>query len=449
MEEKTRKTGVPVIGAAPWGTHLCQFYVTRQDLVDILVPYFQAGLENNEFCIWVTSELLNEKEAGEAMRKAMPDFTRYLGRGQIEIVPHTEWYVKDGAFSGERVLKAWIDKLNQALAKGYEGMRITGNMAWLDEKTWGDFTDYEEAVNNTIGDHRMIAICSYPLDKCKISQVVDVVSNHQLALIKRAGNWVSSKPKEGQKITPQAISRRRLTSLQERFVKTGFMDLSDQEIIELLISQALPYRESHKVAKDCLAEFKDLSVFLAASPEDLERVGITSSGMFFIKLLHELPAEILKKKIIEHSFYKSSKEVFDYLYYSMRDLNKEVLKAIYLDRRNQIIDTADLFEGSLETIPIRPREIVENAILRGAAAIIFVHNHPSGDPAPSKSDKQFTRDLAFVGQIIQIKVLDHIIIGGNNYFSFADEGLINKYELDFLNFKIRAVSDGGASHTKK
>ena len=125
----------------------------------------------------------------------------------------------------------------------------------------------------------------------------------------------------------------------------------------------------------------------------------------------------------------------------MRDLDKEVLKAIYLNRRNQIIDTEDLFEGTLESLPIRPREIVESAIKHGAAAIIFAHNHPSGDPAPSKSDKRFTRDLAFVGEIVQIKVLDHIIIGGNTYFSFADEGLIEKYQLDFLNFKIKSVSD--------
>ncbi len=76
---------------------------------------------------------------------------------------------------------------------------------------------------------------------------------------------------------------------------------------------------------------------------------------------------------------------------------------------------------------------------------MFVHNHPSGDPIPSRSDKRLTRDMVFVGGIIQIKVVDHIIIGDNSYFSFADEGLIEKYELDFLNLKIRQVSDSGAS----
>jgi len=130
----------------------------------------------------------------------------------------------------------------------------------------------------------------------------------------------------------------------------------------------------------------------------------------------------------------------------MRDLKKEVFKAIYLNSRNQIIDTEDLFEGTLEGIPIRPREIVESVIKHNAAAVIFVHNHPSGDPAPSKSDTRFTRDLVFMGNIIEVKVLDHIIIGGNEYFSFADEGLIRKYEDSFLNLKIRGVFDSGASH---
>ncbi|MBE9483185.1 MAG: hypothetical protein IMY88_05835 [Chloroflexi bacterium] len=136
------------------------------------------------------------------------------------------------------------------------------------------------------------------------------------------------------------------------------------------------------------------------------------------------------------------------LYYSMRDLKKEVFKAIYLNSRNQIIDTEDLFEGTLEGIPIRPREIVESVIKHNAAAVIFVHNHPSGDPTPSKSDTRFTRDLVFMGNIIEVKVLDHIIIGGNKYFSFADEGLIAKYEDNFLNLKIKGVFDSGAGHQR-
>ncbi|MBA7666055.1 hypothetical protein ES703_74130 [subsurface metagenome] len=242
------------------------------------------------------------------------------------------------------------------------------------------------------------------------------------------------------------MKERPLTPLQGRFIKSGFEGFDDRETIELFLSLALSHRECQKLAKECLEHFRSLSGVLAASPQELGRVGVTSSCMFCIKLLHELPTEILKQKIIEQPFYKSSKEVFDYLYYSIRDLQKEVFKAIYLNSRNQIIDTEGLFEGTLESIPIRPRDIVESTIKHNAAAVIFVHNHPSGDPTPSKSDKRFTRDLVFMGNIIEVKVLDHIIIGGNKYFSFADEGLIKKYEDSFLNLKIRGVFDSGAGY---
>ena len=237
------------------------------------------------------------------------------------------------------------------------------------------------------------------------------------------------------------VKERSLTPLQDRFIRTGFEGFGDQEIVELLLSLCLPLRDCRSLAKKCLAEFQDLSGFLSASPQELERVEVAPVITFCITLLHELPAEILKKRIIDKPVYQSSREVYDYLYYSMRDLNREVLKAIYLSSRNQIIDTVTLFEGNLEGIPVRPREIVESAMKHNAVAVIFAHNHPSGDPVPSKSDKQFTRDLVFVGEIIQIKVVDHIIIGGNEYFSFADEGLIEKYGLDFLNFKIRKLAD--------
>lgn len=232
-----------------------------------------------------------------------------------------------------------------------------------------------------------------------------------------------------------------LTPLQKRFTKSGFEGFGDGECIELLLSLCLSPRDCKKLAKECVERFGNLRRFVSASSDELQQTGIPPPCIYCIKLLHELPIEVLKQKIVEKPVYKSSKEVFDYLYYSMRDLKKEVFKVIYLDNRSQIIDTTDLFEGTLEDIPIRPREIVESAIRHNAAALIFVHNHPSGDPTPSTSDKQLTRDLVFIGYILQIKVLDHIIIGENRFFGFADEGLIEKYEDSFLNLRIRSLFD--------
>lgn len=184
-----RKTGIDILGDVPWGTHLCQFYQTKKDLLDILLPYFKAGLENNEFCLWITSKPLNQKEAKEAIEKTIPQFDRYLARGQIEIIPYSEWYLKDGSLNAERVLADWIDKLNEGLKMGFEGLRLTGNTFWLEKKHWKEFADYEERINAVIGKHRMIAICTYSLDRCGAFELIDVVRNHQFALIRRQGEW--------------------------------------------------------------------------------------------------------------------------------------------------------------------------------------------------------------------------------------------------------------------
>ncbi|UJS18355.1 MAG: PAS domain S-box protein [Candidatus Jettenia sp.] len=187
MAKIMRKTGIDIIGDTPWGTHLSQFYQTREDLIDILVPYFKAGLENNEFCMWITSEPLTVEEAKSAMKKILPDFEHYIVKKQIEIIPYTEWYLKDGIFNLQEVLNGWVDKLNQAVTKGYDGMRITGNTAWLEKKDWKSFADYEEAIDNVLSYYPMMAICSYSLDKCRAYEIIDVVRNHQFALIKREG----------------------------------------------------------------------------------------------------------------------------------------------------------------------------------------------------------------------------------------------------------------------
>ncbi|MDD5575000.1 MAG: MEDS domain-containing protein [Candidatus Omnitrophica bacterium] len=186
-----RKTGIPLVGDVSWGTHFCQFYETKEDLLDILVPYFKAGLENNEFCMWVTSEPLDVADAREAMQKAFADFDQCLKKGQIEIIPYTAWYVLDGSFDAQRVLKGWVDKLDRALAQGYEGLRLTGNTFWLEKENWRKFTDYEEEINRVIGRYPMLAVCTYSLRRCGASEVVDVVNNHQFALIKRRDVWES------------------------------------------------------------------------------------------------------------------------------------------------------------------------------------------------------------------------------------------------------------------
>ncbi|MBI4317692.1 MAG: MEDS domain-containing protein [Chloroflexi bacterium] len=207
METGLRNSGIDIIGNVPWGTHFCQFFESGDDLLDILVPYFKAGLENNEFCMWVTAEPVGVADAKRALSKAVPDVDRYLASGQLEILSYRDWYTKGGAFDSDRVLNGWVDKLSNALREGYDGLRLTGNTFWLEKRDWRSFADYERAVDSVIGQYRMVAICTYAVDKCGVSEVADVISNHQFALVKRHGRW---------EIIESAQRKRALDALRER-----------------------------------------------------------------------------------------------------------------------------------------------------------------------------------------------------------------------------------------
>ena len=230
--------------------------------------------------------------------------------------------------------------------------------------------------------------------------------------------------------------------LREKFLRSGLAGFHDYEIIELLLTLGSPRKDCKQQAKKVIKKFKTLRAALAASPQELQQIeGIGPHSAFGIKLVQEVAREFLKEKILDKPFYKSSQEVFDYLYHSMRGLRKEIFKVIYLNSQNQIIDTIDLSEGTVNSSSVSPREVIEGAIKHNAASLIFVHNHPSGNPEPSPSDKELTRELVYAGRIMRLKVLDHIIIGDNRYFGFAGEGLIEEYELDFLNLKLRGTSE--------
>ena len=233
--------------------------------------------------------------------------------------------------------------------------------------------------------------------------------------------------------------------LREKFIKSGLAGFQDYEIVELLLTLGSPRKDCKQSAKEAIKRFRTLRGVLEASPQELRQIeGIGPHSAFGIKLVQEVAREFLKEKVIDKPVYKSAQEIFDYLYHSMRGLKKEVFKVIYLNSQNQIIEIADLFQGTVDSSFISPREVVEGAIKCYAASVILVHNHPSGNPEPSKNDKEVTRDLVYAGSIMQVRVLDHIIIGDNRYFSFAGDGLVEKYELDFLKLKV-----GGTSEAKR
>jgi PAS domain S-box-containing protein len=204
----SRRFGIDLVGSIPWGTHLCQFYESKQDLIDILVPYFAEGLRGNEFCMWVTSSPLEVEEARQALAKSVPNLDDYFRKEQIEIVSYSDWYLLGGKFDSDRVLQGWVKKETDALNRGFEGLRLTGNTFWIERSLWQSFVDYEEAVNAVIGDHKMLALCTYCLGNCSGSDVLDVVRNHIGTLLKQGKKWSLVEDVLRRKKTEQALEAR-------------------------------------------------------------------------------------------------------------------------------------------------------------------------------------------------------------------------------------------------
>lgn len=214
--------------------------------------------------------------------------------------------------------------------------------------------------------------------------------------------------------------------LREKFLRSGLPSLHDYEIVELLLTLGTPRKDCKEQAKFAIKKFKGLRGVLSASLDELTEIKeIGRINAFGIKLFQEISERYLKEKILNKEIpLKSSKEVFDYLFQSMSKEKIEVFKVLFLNGKNKLIEVEELFRGSLNSSAVYPREIIKKAIKYNAVGLIFVHNHPSGDSSPSESDKEITENLISAGKVMQIKVLDHIIIGDNKYFSFADNGLL-------------------------
>lgn len=220
--------------------------------------------------------------------------------------------------------------------------------------------------------------------------------------------------------------------LRQKFLTHGLEKLTDEEIIELLLTLATPRRDCKQTAREALRRFEGLAGVMEASPDHLQRIpGIGPKNVLGLKLVHEVARKFLQERLKGREFISSSKEVYEYLLHSLRDLKKEVFKVIFMNGRNEVIQVETLFEGSLTSSAVYPREIIKSALDHHAAALVFAHNHPSGDPSPSTQDFAITRDLFLAGKIMGIQVLDHLIIGRNLYYSFADQGHIRRWEREF------------------
>ena len=182
--------GIPGIEKADWGEHSCVFFYTKDDLLNLTVPYIKAGLEDNEFCMWITGDPITHNDAFRALEQVLPDAHQYLVKKQLEILPHSQWYLSSGIFDPAIVLRSWLSKAEHAQAKGFAGLRITGNPFWLrSEQDWEQFGTYEQAVTQSISNQRVLALCTYPKEICQNNNVRQVLSSHGSTLIGYNEYW--------------------------------------------------------------------------------------------------------------------------------------------------------------------------------------------------------------------------------------------------------------------
>ena len=220
--------------------------------------------------------------------------------------------------------------------------------------------------------------------------------------------------------------------LKDKFLASGLKGFHDYEVIELLLTLGTPRKDCKDIAKAAMKIFGSFQNVLEASAEELCQVkGIGPKNLIGIKLVKAVADRYMIKKVENKNPLNNSKDLYEYLYHSMRDKKREYFRVIYLNAKNCVVTSETLFKGTLTASSVYPREVVRAALKHQAAALIFAHNHPSGDPQPSSDDVAVTRQLVFACRVMGIIVHEHLVIGNNRYFSFADHGYINQFNGEF------------------
>lgn len=212
---------------------------------------------------------------------------------------------------------------------------------------------------------------------------------------------------------------------RERFLKFGPQNVSDVELLAILLRTGGVESTAIDLARYLLQQFGSFRGIDRQSITELCKTdGIGPAKAVMIKAALEIGKRLYLEKAETSQKISSSEDIYELFRLHVRDIDREIFKIVLLTSRNQLILEKTLFEGSLAESLVAPREVVKEGVNHAAAGLIFVHNHPSGDPAPSNEDKRITQRLKMACELVGIRVLDHVIIGKDSYFSFSDNGLI-------------------------
>ncbi len=184
-----RDTGIEPIGRIPWGSHMCMFCETKQDVLDAGCTYFAAARDGAEHCIWIVSRPLSVDEAMAALTRLVPGFAERHRARRFEVFAAQDWYYENGRFSWEKVVASWHKCIDDALARGLDGVRACGNPLWRSVEGWRDIVEYEHALDAAIERRRIVMLCAYTMKTSQPEDVLDVARSHQAVIARRRGQW--------------------------------------------------------------------------------------------------------------------------------------------------------------------------------------------------------------------------------------------------------------------
>lgn len=213
--------------------------------------------------------------------------------------------------------------------------------------------------------------------------------------------------------------------LKERFRETGGDALADYELLEMLLFRAIRRGDTKPLAKRLIARFGSFAEVLSAQPTRLMEVtGVGEAVATEIKLVHAAAMRLMRGQVLNRPLLGSWSAILDYVRAAMAFSDNEQFRILFLDKKNQLIADEVQQEGTVDHTPVYPREVMKRALELGASAIVLVHNHPSGDPAPSMPDIEMTRKIVDAGQRLGVTIHDHVVVGRKGHFSFRSNGLI-------------------------
>ena len=212
---------------------------------------------------------------------------------------------------------------------------------------------------------------------------------------------------------------------REKLIELGAEALSDAELLAIFLRVGVTGKSAVDLARDLLTQFGSLNGIFAATEHELSQVhGIGTSKYVQLQAIFEMSRRALSEQLQQRDVLKSPQAVRDYLVLKLGSLTKEVFLVLFLDTQNRLLASEELFSGSLSQTSVYPREVIKRALHHNAASVIFAHNHPTGVVQQSQADELLTKQLKQALALVDVSVLDHFIVAGNNTLSFAERGLL-------------------------